>query len=48
MFIEVGGTGFEPESNWKYKDDGTSCNPFLIVCRLPPLNVFVSSTFTGI
>ena len=48
--IVVGGTGFpplEPESNWKYSDDGINSILLLIAFKLPPLNVFDSSTTTG-
>ena len=48
--IVVGGTGlppFEPESNWKYNDDGTNSILLLIAFKLPPSNVFDSSTITG-
>ena len=50
MNIVVGGTGFpnpEPESNWKYKEDGTNCKSLLITFKLPPSNVLLSSTRTG-
>ena len=48
ILIKVGGIGFEPESNWKYNEDGTNLNSFLIFCKLPPSKVLVSSTNTGI
>ena len=43
----VGSTGFEPESNVKYKYFGLNTNPFCNLCKLPPSNVFVCSTNTG-